>query len=82
MNDVLGGILADEMGLGKTLTVLAVIAGSLGRALDYAVIRTSGTTNSWKDVAPCKTTLVIVPSSCKFHQRISEVRFDICSAAR
>jgi SWI/SNF-related matrix-associated actin-dependent regulator of chromatin subfamily A3 len=65
MEDALGGILADEMGLGKTLTTLAVIVGSLERALDYAVGLTRGPTNSWKEIAPCKATLIIVPSSCE-----------------
>ncbi|EUC42633.1 hypothetical protein COCMIDRAFT_103006 [Bipolaris oryzae ATCC 44560] len=65
MEDALGGIFADEMGLGKTLTTLAVIVESLKRALDYAAGRTRGSTNSWKDIVPCKTTLIIVPSSCE-----------------
>ncbi|EUC34822.1 hypothetical protein COCCADRAFT_92479 [Bipolaris zeicola 26-R-13] len=65
MEDALGGIFADEMGLGKTLTTLAVIVGSLERALNYAVGLTRGSTNSWTEIVPCKTTLIIVPSSCK-----------------
>ncbi|KAJ6286390.1 SNF2 family N-terminal domain-containing protein [Bipolaris maydis] len=63
MDDALGGIFADDMGLGKTLTTLAVIVGSLERALNYAVGLTRGSTNSWKEIVPCKTTLIIVPSS-------------------
>ncbi|USP81221.1 hypothetical protein yc1106_08495 [Curvularia clavata] len=63
MEDTLGGIFADEMGLGKTLTMLAVIVGSRERAINYNVGLTAGSTSSWKDLPPCKTTLVIVPSS-------------------
>ena len=70
MEDALGGLFADEMGLGKTLTMLAVIVGSLKRALDYTVGLTTGSANSWKDIPPCKTTLVVVPSSCKWHVEI------------
>jgi SWI/SNF-related matrix-associated actin-dependent regulator of chromatin subfamily A3 len=69
MEDVLGGILADDMGLGKTLSALAVIVDSLGRALDYAVTRTRGSTTYWQEVTPSKTTLVIVPSSRKQQPR-------------
>ncbi|KAJ5065861.1 DNA repair protein rad5 [Bipolaris maydis] len=65
MDDALGGIFADDMGLGKTLTTLAVIVGSLERALNYAVGLTRGSTNSWKEIVPCKTTLIIVPSSLR-----------------
>jgi SWI/SNF-related matrix-associated actin-dependent regulator of chromatin subfamily A3 len=65
MDDVLGGILADDMGLGKTLSTLAVIMDSLGRALDYAVAHTRGSTTYWQEVTPSKTTLVIAPSSRK-----------------
>jgi SWI/SNF-related matrix-associated actin-dependent regulator of chromatin subfamily A3 len=65
MEDALGGIFADEMGLGKTLTMLAVIAGSLDQALKHVVGLTRGPTNSWKEIVPCKATLIIVPSSCK-----------------
>jgi SWI/SNF-related matrix-associated actin-dependent regulator of chromatin subfamily A3 len=65
MEDILGGILADDMGLGKTLSTLAVIVNSLGRALDYAVSHTRGSTTYWQEVTPSKTTLVVVPSSRK-----------------
>jgi SWI/SNF-related matrix-associated actin-dependent regulator of chromatin subfamily A3 len=65
MEDVLGGILADDMGLGKTLSVLAVIVDSLGRAVEYAVTHTRGSTTYWQEVTPSKTTLVVLPSSCK-----------------
>lgn len=65
MEDALGGIFADEMGLGKTLTMLAVIVESLERALSHTIRLTTGSTNAWKDIPPCKTTLVIVPSSCE-----------------
>jgi SNF2 family DNA or RNA helicase len=65
MEDVLGGILADDMGLGKTLSMLAVIVDSLGRALEYAVTHTRGSTAHWQEVIPSKTTLVVVPSSCE-----------------
>jgi SWI/SNF-related matrix-associated actin-dependent regulator of chromatin subfamily A3 len=65
MEDILGGILADDMGLGKTLSTLAVIVDSLGRALDYAVTHTRGSTTYWQEVTPSKTTLIVVPSSRK-----------------
>lgn len=65
MEDVLGGIVADDMGLGKTLSMLAVVIGSLRRALDSAVAETRGSTTSWEEINPSKATLVIVPNSCE-----------------
>lgn len=60
-----GGILADDMGLGKTLSTLAVVVGSLGRALDFAIARTRTDPQHWHNIVPSKTTLVVVPSSCE-----------------
>jgi SWI/SNF-related matrix-associated actin-dependent regulator of chromatin subfamily A3 len=65
MEDIPGGILADDMGLGKTLSMLTVIVDSLQRALDCAVAHTRGPTTYWQEVTPSKTTLVVVPSTCK-----------------
>lgn len=59
-----GGILADEMGLGKTLVMICAIAGSLKAAFEYArSLTTPGDGQS--DVLAAKSTLVVVPSSCR-----------------
>ncbi|KAF2116188.1 SNF2 family N-terminal domain-containing protein [Lophiotrema nucula] len=63
VEDVLGGVLADDMGLGKTLSTLAVIVGSLDRALQFAVSGTDKPTTQWQSMVPSKATLVVVPSA-------------------
>ncbi|CAI6242193.1 unnamed protein product [Periconia digitata] len=69
----LGGILADDMGLGKTLTSLAVIVGSLDRALDFARERTGEPIDTWHKTVPSKATLVVVPSSLLLDSWATEI---------
>jgi len=63
--DMLGGIIADGMGLGKTLTMIASIVANLPRADEFET-RGASDGNSQTSLPPIKTTLVIVPSVCKF----------------
>ena len=63
---MLGGILADGMGLGKTLTMIASIVASLSRAEDFATRKLSNNGEAQTSTIPVKSTLVIVPSTCKW----------------
>lgn len=63
---MLGGILADDMGLGKTLTIVAAIVSSVSDAESYANNMSQNTKMTQAaGKIPAKSTLVIVPSSCK-----------------
>lgn len=65
-----GGILADDMGLGKSLTMLSTIAGSLDLAQEYANSNRLSQSSTCDDMvrvtSASKSTLVIVPSDCRF----------------
>lgn len=64
-----GGILADDMGLGKSLTMLATIAGSLDHAQEYVNSKRLSQSSTCEDIcvkSASKSTLVIVPSDCRF----------------
>lgn len=64
--DFYGGVLADDMGLGKSLIMLSAIAGSLDPALTYAKTLTSAPGSTDDPVIAAKSTLLVVPSTCKF----------------
>lgn len=66
--DFYGGVLADDMGLGKSLIMLSAIAGSLDPALTYAKTLTSAPGSTDDPVIAAKSTLLVVPSTCKFVQ--------------
>lgn len=65
-----GGILADDMGLGKSLTTLSNIIGSLDHARDYSKSMVASPSTVSNTISPsrmtAKSTLVIVPSACKY----------------
>ena len=63
--DTYGGVLADDMGLGKSLVMLSAIAGSLDPALTYAKALTSAPGSTDDPVIAAKSTLLVVPSTCK-----------------
>jgi len=61
-----GGILADTMGLGKSLTTLATILRSLDYARAWVKPQISADVDGLGQRYPTKTTLIVVPLSCKF----------------
>ena len=71
-----GGVLADDMGLGKSLVMLSAIAGSLDPAFTYAKTLTSAPDSTDDPVIVAKSTLLVVPSTCKF------VRSEISNVGR
>ena len=64
--DMQGGILADGMGLGKTLTMIASIVASLHRAEEHGKARPLWRKEANASVTPVKSTLVILPSICRY----------------
>jgi hypothetical protein len=58
--DALGGIFADDMGLGKTLTMIAAIASTRQESEKFEADLSDSSSR-----VRTRTTLVIVPSSCK-----------------
>lgn len=70
-----GGILADDMGLGKSLTMLSTIVGSLDHAQKYANSKPLSQSSTWDDIcyikSASKSTLVVVPSDCRFYLKSS-----------
>lgn len=63
---MLGGILADDMGLGKTLTMVATIVATLSHATSFAARKFPHDKESKTGRIPVMSTLVIVPSVCKY----------------
>jgi len=63
-----GGILADDMGLGKTLIMISAIAMSIADAVESAKQPTLQEDTIYGGLRT-KSTLVIVPSPSKLHQR-------------
>lgn len=61
-----GGILADAMGLGKSLTTLATVLGSLDCARGSVGPQTSAEADGPEQRYPTKSTLIVVPLSCKY----------------
>jgi SWI/SNF-related matrix-associated actin-dependent regulator of chromatin subfamily A3 len=70
--ETIGGIIADDMGLGKTLTVISTIIRTAHEAKLFAAseddpVEAPGTKEIMKSPSQIlsRSTLVIVPSSCK-----------------
>lgn len=63
--DILGGVLADDMGLGKTLTMIATVVTTLPQAEQHINMKPPTVQHHPKPLIPVKSTLVIVPSTCK-----------------
>ena len=64
------------MGLGKSLTTLATILGSLDYARGSVGPQVDAEAGAAGQLYPAKTTLIVVPLSCKFiflQSRLSEV---------
>lgn len=61
-----GGVLADEMGMGKSLAVLALIIRTLDRAHQWVEVHRSDEPSYRRTHTYSHSTLVIVPSACKF----------------
>ncbi|KAE9373912.1 hypothetical protein N431DRAFT_466160 [Stipitochalara longipes BDJ] len=72
-DDILGGILADDMGLGKTLTMIATIATTLSRAIQFATGEFSPDKGTKSGKIPVMSTLVIVPSVLLLKGWIDEI---------
>jgi SWI/SNF-related matrix-associated actin-dependent regulator of chromatin subfamily A3 len=66
--EAFGGILADDMGLGKTLTMLSAIVGSLTLAESSVMPDVQLPQPATSRKVAVKTTLVIVPSVCKWRE--------------
>lgn len=64
--DFFGGIIADDMGLGKSLTMLSAIVGTLNNAVNHACSMTTGPYDPGRNIVAAKSTLIIVPSACRF----------------
>ena len=56
-----GGLLADKMGLGKSLTMISLIALNPAKYEEPVIFTSQGT------IRRVKSTLVVVPYSCQFH---------------
>jgi SWI/SNF-related matrix-associated actin-dependent regulator of chromatin subfamily A3 len=63
---MLGGILADDMGLGKTLTMIATIMTTTLHAERFVEGKLRSHENTKAPMIPVKSTLIIVPSACRF----------------
>ena len=63
---MLGGILADDMGLGKTLTMIATIVTTIPHAECFVAGKLGTHENTKTAMIPVKSTLIIVPSACRF----------------
>ncbi|KAL4870075.1 hypothetical protein BDV12DRAFT_166550 [Aspergillus spectabilis] len=70
----LGGLLADMMGLGKTLSILSLVASSLGQAQEWAaMIPPPVLVRSQPGIRNTKTTLLVVPLST-VNNWVSQIR--------
>lgn len=72
LEDIRGGILADDMGLGKTFSMIASIVADLPQPqTDASLVNSIPDRSTTKSkLVPVRSTLVIVPSICKFNQRL------------
>ncbi|KAL4871331.1 hypothetical protein BDV12DRAFT_164112 [Aspergillus spectabilis] len=67
-----GGILADEMGMGKSLTMLVLIAKTMGYARQWVEQRKTLPDAALTET-PCRATLVVVPSRVLINTWVREV---------
>jgi SWI/SNF-related matrix-associated actin-dependent regulator of chromatin subfamily A3 len=62
-----GGLLADKMGLGKSLTMISLIALNPTQRKEPVIFTSQGT------IRRAKSTLIIVPYSCRSYSGIDIV---------
>ena len=61
-----GGVLADEMGMGKSLSMLSLIARTLGGAHDWADEQEPSSSEDRSAKQRSRATLVVVSSGCEY----------------
>ncbi|KAJ5090486.1 hypothetical protein N7532_009170 [Penicillium argentinense] len=67
-----GGIVADEMGLGKSLVILSIVAGSLGKAREFAAAEADVFQQQKR--ANSQATLILAPSTLLIDNWVNEIR--------